>query len=132
MAPSTNTRPAEPAAASEQWRADAACANSPSADVFFPEDGSNGSTAAARKICAQCPVRKQCVSYAITNNEKYGIWGGLTANQIARIRRGRHPFNFDGTCIRGHKYSPNTTQIGPTGRRRCLVCAGTTTATRAA
>ncbi|TMK81786.1 MAG: WhiB family transcriptional regulator, partial [Actinobacteria bacterium] len=43
--------------------------------------------AEALSICATCPVRAQCLDYAIRNRETYGIWGGTTPDQRRRIRR---------------------------------------------
>jgi Transcription factor WhiB len=44
-------------------------------DVFFPGPGE--SDAAAKAICAACPVRLTCLAIAITNRERAGVWGGL-------------------------------------------------------
>lgn len=40
----------------------------------------------AKNLCAGCPVRDECLSYALENDEQYGIWGGLTPSQRDRIR----------------------------------------------
>jgi hypothetical protein len=45
--------------------------------------------AAAKLLCSQCPVRQDCADYAIANNYRDGIWGGLTLaerDQLARYR----------------------------------------------
>jgi WhiB family redox-sensing transcriptional regulator len=54
--------------------ADALCAQT-DPEIFFPEKGE--SSARARSICLQCPVRRECLLYAIENNERHGVWGGL-------------------------------------------------------
>lgn len=56
-------------------------------NIFFPPSGQNG--AKARKICAECPARTDCLNYAITNGIKTGIWGGLSRKErdSYRIRR---------------------------------------------
>lgn len=41
----------------------------------------------AKRICAECPVRTQCLSYSLTNWEKMGIWGGRTEIERRSIRR---------------------------------------------
>lgn len=56
-------------------------------DLFFPQQG--GDTVGARKVCASCPVRRQCLEYALANNEHWGIWGGLTEMERRAIRRRR-------------------------------------------
>jgi Transcription factor WhiB len=55
--------------------------------VFFP--GRGESAGPARRICESCPVRQQCLSYAISNGIVHGIWGGL-AERDRRILRSRH------------------------------------------
>ena len=55
--------------------------------VFFPPGGA--SQAEAKALCATCPVLLRCRDYALTNGERYGIWGGLSERQRCRIRRRR-------------------------------------------
>ena len=45
-------------------------------EVFYP--GRGESAGSARQVCAQCPVRQQCLEFAVSNRIGYGIWGGLT------------------------------------------------------
>ncbi|MFE1767261.1 WhiB family transcriptional regulator [Streptomyces angustmyceticus] len=35
----------------------------------------------ARKACAGCPARLDCLRTAINNDERWGIWGGLDPNE---------------------------------------------------
>lgn len=42
--------------------------------------------AAAKKICDSCPLKIDCLEYALNNNE-VGIWGGTTEEQRSTIRR---------------------------------------------
>jgi WhiB family redox-sensing transcriptional regulator len=56
-------------------------------DLFFPERG--GSTREAKEVCRGCVVSEECLEYAITNSEKFGIWGGLSERERRRIRRRR-------------------------------------------
>ena len=70
------------------WRARAACRNTPDPELFFPLDtGPAARQVAAKAICARCPVLAECRSWAISH-EAYGIWGGLTEHQRARLRHG--------------------------------------------
>ncbi len=32
----------------------------------------------AKAVCAGCTVRQECLETALAQNERYGIWGGLT------------------------------------------------------
>jgi WhiB family redox-sensing transcriptional regulator len=55
-------------------------------ELWFPEQG--GSGAEARRICAQCPVRRECLDYAVTQPEVLkGVWGGLTEHERRQSRR---------------------------------------------
>jgi WhiB family redox-sensing transcriptional regulator len=57
------------------------------ADLFFTERGA--STRKAKAICDACEVRAECLDYAITTGEKYGIWGGLSERARRRVRHER-------------------------------------------
>lgn len=66
----------------------AACRNLPEADaIFFPPPG-NGH-ARARKVCGGCLDRDECLaialSYEVPGEDRYGIWGGLSARERARL-----------------------------------------------
>lgn len=56
-------------------------------DLFFPERGS--STREAKEVCRGCVVREECLEYAVTYGEKFGIWGGLSERERRKIRRRR-------------------------------------------
>ena len=56
-------------------------------DLFFPERGA--STREAKEVCRGCVVREQCLEFALTNGEKFGIWGGMSERERRRIRRAR-------------------------------------------
>lgn len=46
-------------------------------ETFFPDDHVNGSWAeAAISICDGCPIKDECLAYAIDNGITYGVWGG--------------------------------------------------------
>jgi WhiB family redox-sensing transcriptional regulator len=68
------------------WQSDALCAQT-DPEAFFPEKG--GSTRDAKKICTTCEVRAQCLEYALANDERFGIWGGLSERERRRLRRAR-------------------------------------------
>lgn len=54
-------------------------------DLFFPRRGDDPSPAKA--LCRACPVRTDCLSYALETNQKFGIWGGMTEGQRRRLKR---------------------------------------------
>ncbi|AJT42749.1 transcription factor WhiB [Psychromicrobium lacuslunae] len=66
------------------WQADALCAQT-DPEAFFPEKG--GSTRDAKKVCGSCNVRSQCLEYALSNDERFGIWGGLSERERRRLRK---------------------------------------------
>ena len=41
----------------------------------------------AKKICTGCDVRAECLSYALSNDERFGIWGGLSERERRRLKR---------------------------------------------
>src|ERR1700722_5022286 len=69
-------------ASATPWWVDALCRQH-TPDLWFPESEA-GMEAVA--ICAECPVRTDCLSWAIEHNERYGIWGGVSARGRQRIR----------------------------------------------
>ncbi|MBS9534884.1 WhiB family transcriptional regulator [Mycobacterium sp. M1] len=76
----------DPASATnEQWQERALCAQT-DPEAFFPEKG--GSTREAKKICQRCPVRAECLEYALAHDERFGIWGGLSERERRRLKRG--------------------------------------------
>lgn len=56
-------------------------------DLFFPERGA--STREAKEVCRGCVVREECLEFALTNGEKFGIWGGMSERERRRLRRAR-------------------------------------------
>jgi len=60
------------------WQFQAMCRVEDS-NIFFSECDSK--VARAKAICSTCPVQKQCLDFAISNNEEAGIFGGLTPNE---------------------------------------------------
>jgi len=69
----------------ESWQDRALCAQT-DPEAFFPEKG--GSTREAKKICTGCEVKAECLEYALANDERFGIWGGLSERERRRIKRG--------------------------------------------
>ena len=66
------------------WQEQALCAQT-DPEAFFPEKG--GSTREAKRICSGCEVRAECLEYALANDERFGIWGGLSERERRRLRR---------------------------------------------
>lgn len=68
------------------WQERALCAQT-DPESFFPEKG--GSTREAKKVCLACEVRSECLEYALSNDERFGIWGGLPSGNGDGSRRPR-------------------------------------------
>lgn len=66
------------------WREEAICLQTDPA-VFFVEKGE--STVEAKRTCLGCPVRVQCLAYALENDEHFGVWGGLSERERRRLKR---------------------------------------------
>lgn len=58
-------------------------------DAWFPGDGTNAAyeTRWAKQMCNECPIRQQCLEYALVANEEHGIWGGLTRQERTALKR---------------------------------------------
>ncbi|MFC4001892.1 WhiB family transcriptional regulator [Prauserella oleivorans] len=77
------------------WRHRAACRDE-DPELFFPvSDMGPGAqqTAEAKSICARCPVRDQCLSYALDNGLDFGVFGGLTERERRELVRRRNRTN---------------------------------------
>lgn len=68
------------------WTRDALCTQV-GGDIFFPEKGE--STAPAKKVCSHCPVINECLEWAITNDEQWGVFGGMSLRERRKIKRRR-------------------------------------------
>jgi len=66
------------------WQERALCAQT-DPEAFFPEKG--GSTREAKKVCVSCEVRAECLEYALANDERFGIWGGLSERERRKLKR---------------------------------------------
>ena len=66
------------------WQDQALCAQT-DPEAFFPEKG--GSTREAKKVCRSCDVRAECLEYALENDERFGIWGGMSERERRRLKR---------------------------------------------
>ncbi|HEX6523076.1 MAG TPA: WhiB family transcriptional regulator [Streptosporangiaceae bacterium] len=47
----------------------------------------NAASAEAKQICRRCPVRAECLAFATSNDERFGIWGGLDPDERRNLRR---------------------------------------------
>jgi len=68
------------------WFDDAACRDADTT-VFFPV--SEAGAADAKAICSTCPVREECLEFAVDTRQPDGVWGGLTQVERHRLIRRR-------------------------------------------
>ena len=70
----------------DSWRDQAACKDHPTA-LFFARPGDNLAVAAAKAICAGCPVRAECLDLVLANEEGGGTYAGTTPIERRALRR---------------------------------------------
>ena len=85
------------------WRDQAFCAGTP--DLWF-SDPRTREAARARTLCADCPVRYDCLDYAISSRPACGIWAGLDHNQLAAAYGHLHVCRCCGTLFAGGRANP--------------------------
>ncbi len=66
------------------WQENALCAQA-GPEFFFPAPGS--STREAKQLCGACEGRLACLEYALSNDERFGVWGGLSEKERVRLKR---------------------------------------------
>ena len=67
------------------WRDQAACIEYAHSVEFFPARGE--STRDAKAVCSTCPVRPQCLEYALQWDHLCGVWGGMSERERRQVRR---------------------------------------------
>ncbi|MEU8890440.1 WhiB family transcriptional regulator [Streptomyces sp. NPDC048442] len=75
----------------EWWTQDAACAEV-DPELFFPVSALGpgaAQTGDAKKVCARCPVRAQCLDWALETRQRTGVWGGTDEKERAKMLRRR-------------------------------------------
>lgn len=61
------------------WQDEAACRDHDPM-LFF-----SAKTYGAKRVCRGCPVRRDCLEYAIANRELIGVWGGMCPTERWRL-----------------------------------------------
>jgi WhiB family transcriptional regulator, redox-sensing transcriptional regulator len=73
------------------WQFDAACRGLDTSAFYHPENERGPSRERrerqAKAVCARCRVVEQCLAWALTTREPYGVWGGLSAEERERMLR---------------------------------------------
>jgi WhiB family redox-sensing transcriptional regulator len=76
---------------SASWAAQGACQHS-DPELFFPVSSSGpaaSQVARAKAVCTRCPVRGECLEFAIESGQDFGVWGGVSEGERRTIRRRR-------------------------------------------
>lgn len=76
-------------AVKRDWRSIAECRFA-DPDLFFPISSSGKGmqqVAEAKKVCAQCRVRRECLVFALLTGQRYGVWGGMSEEERFRLER---------------------------------------------
>lgn len=68
------------------WMENGSCSNH-APEVFFPSDGVG--VIRAQRICNDCPVKVECLDYALTERIDHGVWGGASERQRRRLLKQR-------------------------------------------
>lgn len=79
----------------DDWRKSAACGPD-TTDLFFPvgtDARSMVDVAMAKGICRGCPVKDQCLTWAIENRQDVGVWGGLDERERQKLHGRRLSHN---------------------------------------
>lgn len=72
--------------ADTSWMAAASC-REVAPETFFPDDG--GGVEVARRVCARCPVRDECLEFALSHHIAHGVWGGKSERARQRLAAAR-------------------------------------------
>lgn len=75
----------------EYWRDKASCKGVDIDVFYFESDEENRnlkkSTDKAKAFCQECPVSEQCLTYALNEDIKFGVWGGFTSRERGSLRK---------------------------------------------
>jgi len=71
----------------DEWMADGLC-QQVDGEVWYPEKGSSNRD--AKRVCLACPVKAECLQYALDNDEQFGVWGGLSSAERRKLREPSH------------------------------------------
>jgi WhiB family redox-sensing transcriptional regulator len=66
------------------WTLRAACAGADNPDLWFPNQGTSNQP--AKNVCARCPVRTDCLDYALDHQIRFGVWGGRSEKERKTMR----------------------------------------------
>lgn len=68
-----------------EWQDHAECRGVDPA-LFFPESQSAEAVDPPKAVCARCPVRRECLDFAMATGQHDGVWGGLDEKERRKLR----------------------------------------------
>lgn len=78
-----------------EWQYEGHCRSADPATFFSPETERGPRRrqreAAAKALCATCPVRRECLDHALSVQEPYGVWGGLNTTERKHLLKQQTP-----------------------------------------
>lgn len=83
------------------WRERAVCKGEP-LDLFFATQGRD--VRAATAICNTCPVRLDCLLWAVEESIQHGIFGGRSPRERRALRKGYRWLDTCGTMAGAHRH----------------------------
>lgn len=107
----------------EPWMDGALCPQV-DGDCFFPNKGESAMDAKA--VCIKCPVRLECWEHCVKNDERYGVWAGVTETERRRYRRSTPAGQVPPIeCFHGHNLEIVGIDGGFRGGHHCRACERT-------
>jgi WhiB family redox-sensing transcriptional regulator len=75
----------------DEWRSLASCRTGEGVNPawWYPDNSRGNGPRRALEICAVCPVKKDCLEYALSAPERHGIWGGMLEHERRNEQRRR-------------------------------------------
>ena len=81
----------QPISEAWEWQVKGRCRDRTGTAFFHPDDDLGRISrrlreAAAKRLCHNCPVRRQCATHALSVGEEYGVWGGFSESERIMLR----------------------------------------------
>jgi WhiB family redox-sensing transcriptional regulator len=72
-----------------EWALEGICRKSAEPDMWFTETAGHALSATQKQAieaCGWCPVRAECLQFALDTDEQFGVWGGMTPSQRRKLK----------------------------------------------
>lgn len=71
----------------QDWRVLGECSAGRNPDIWFSTAVKN--LREAKRLCGRCPVRQQCLAFALRESVSHGVWGGMSESERRSLPRGK-------------------------------------------